>query len=236
LPVIHFRSAGGVAIATFVVLAPLGCSLSGCVAAAIGGGAVAGYSVFAENLSPGQQVRDVAIATTIKQSWGAFNQDLAYRLDATVFDGRVLITGRVPSRRWRDEAVRRAWRVAGVRRVFDETEIGPDTHFIDSARDSWITAELRGELVADVNVKSINYTVKTSDGVLYLMGFARNRAELNIVIGHARTIAGVRRVVSFVRLLGSPEVNVPPPTPPPAEEEPAPPAQPRSTITVQPLN
>lgn len=240
----HFQPRAAVAVAILGLVLPLASSLSGCVVAAVGGGAVAGYSVFAEDLSPEQQMRDIAIKTQVQQAWGAFNQDLAYRLDATVFDGQVLITGRVPNPHWRDEAVRRAWRVAGVRQVFDEVAIGPDTHFVDTARDTWITTELRSILIADINVKSINYVIKTSDRVVYLLGVARNQGELNLVINHARTVAGVRRVISFVRLIGAapmpapPPGAAPPPPPgaPPNGAPPPPPGSPGGAIKAQPLN
>ena len=185
-------------------------SLSGCVAVAIGGAAVGGYAIVGEDLSPQQQMRDYGIKAEVQAAWGNFNQEMAHRLDATVFDGRVLITGRVPDRRWREEAVRRTHRVSGVHRVFDQMEVGPDTHFIDSAKDTWITTQLRGQLVADMDIKSINYTIKTFDRVVYVMGFARTRAELDKVIGHARTVAGVRRVTPFIRILADmPDVNGP---------------------------
>jgi osmotically-inducible protein OsmY len=194
--------------AAFAVLLATSMALSGCIVAA-GGGAVAGYSVIAEDLSPEQQVRDYAIKAQVQASWGAYDQQLAHHLDATVFDGQVLITGRVPDRRWKEEAVRRAQNVKDVRRVFDEAEVGPDTHFIDDARDTWITTQLRGELVADIDVKSINYTIKTSDGVTYILGFARTGPELDKVVGHARTVAGVRRVTPLVRVLEAADVNGP---------------------------
>jgi osmotically-inducible protein OsmY len=201
------RTASHAAIAAaFAALLATGTALSGCIVAA-GGGAVAGYSVLGEDLSPEQQVRDYAIKAQVEASWGAYDQELAHRLDATVFDGQVLITGRVPDRRSKDEAARRAQNVKNVRRVFDEAEVGPDTHFIDDARDTWITTQLRSELVADFHVKSINYTIKTTDGVTYLLGFARTQPELDKVVDHARTVAGVRQVTPLVRVLEAADVD-----------------------------
>jgi osmotically-inducible protein OsmY len=213
LPVLRIPFPAATAVA-LVALLGAGGVLSGCVVVAAGGSAVAGYAVLAEDLPAKQQLRDYAIKAEVQATWGNFNQELAHRLDATVFDGQVLITGRVPNRSWREEAVRRARGVQDVRRVFDQMEIGPDTHFIDSARDSWITTELRGELIADVDVKSINYVIKTTDRVVYIMGVARGQAELDKAIGHARTIAGVRRVTPFVRVMnpaGDQDVNGPAP-------------------------
>lgn len=210
LPVHRVRISAATAAAVVALLAA-GVGLSGCIVAAAGGGAVTGYAIIAEDLSPEQQMRDIGIKAEVQSSWGVFDQDMAHRLDATVFDGEVLITGRVPNRHWREEAVRRARSVAGVRRVDDRMEVGPDTHFIDDARDTWITTQLRGELVGDVDIKSINYTIKTTDGIVYIMGFARTQPELDKVVEHARTIAGVRRVTPFIRVLAAADLNGPPP-------------------------
>ena len=198
--------------AAFAALLATGAALSGCVADAGGGGVVARYSAFDEDLPADQQVRDFAIKDGVEAAWGAYDQELAHRVDATVFDGQVLITGRVPDPRLREEAVRRAQSVKDVRHVFDEVEVVPDTrfpdtHFIDDARDTWITTQLRSELVADGDVKSNNYTITTTDGVTYILGFARTERELNKVIDHARTIAGVRQVTPLMHVLEAADVH-----------------------------
>jgi len=127
-------------VGTLLAVAP---SLAGCVVAAAGAGVAGGYSVLAQELSPEQQVKDAAIKAVIKQSWGNYNQQVVAGLTATVYDGRVLITGRVPQEDWRDEAVKRAWQADGVREVYNEIEVGPDTHFMTEARDTLISTQLR---------------------------------------------------------------------------------------------
>jgi osmotically-inducible protein OsmY len=175
-------------------------ALAGCVVAAAGAGAAGGYSVLGQELSPEQQVRDKAIAAAIRQKWGDYNQEVAHDLNATVYDGRVLLTGRVPRQDWQAEAVKRAWQVEGVKEVYDEIEVGADTHFLDEARDAAISSRLRSDLLFDKYIKSINYTVTTENGVVYIIGSARSQEELNRVTDYARNIANVRRVVSYVRI------------------------------------
>jgi osmotically-inducible protein OsmY len=76
----------------------------------------------------------------------------------------------------------------------------------DVTRDSWITTKLKSKLVFDGNVASRNYTIVTVGAVVYVMGVAQNQGELNAVIDHARHVAGVRKVVSYVRLKDEPQV------------------------------
>ncbi len=49
-------------------------------------------------------------------------------------------------------------------------------------------------------VGSVNYNVETVNGVVYLFGIASSQQELEQVTTLARTIDGVRRVVSHVML------------------------------------
>jgi len=189
---------------TVLSLAP---SLAGCILAAAGAGAAGGYSVFGQELAPEQQIKDKAIRAVVLQDWDKVTPELAHDLSATVYDGRVLLTGRVPKEEWRDAAVRGAWRAEGVKEVYNEVEVGPDTHFMDEARDTVISSRLRGDLIADGKVKSINMTVKTEDGVVYIIGSARSQDELDRVTNYARNIPNVRRVVSYVRIrTGAPPV------------------------------
>jgi osmotically-inducible protein OsmY len=225
---------------TLMAAAP---SLAGCIVAAAGAGAAGGYNVLGQELSPEQQVKDAATRAVIVQSWGDYDQEVAHDLTATVYDGRVLITGRVPKEEWRAEAVKRAWKADGVKEVYDEIEVGPDTHFMDEARDTAISVRLRNDLVFDQYVKSINYTIRTENGVVYIIGTARSQQELNRVTDYARNIPNVRRVVSYVRIrTGEPAAPVasggasPAPAPAPsAEDTPAGAPTPRAAVEVQPL-
>jgi osmotically-inducible protein OsmY len=185
--------AAGVALAGIV-------PLSGCIALVAGaGGAAAGYSL-GQELSPADQAKDIAIRSEVSQSWAKYNYQLSRDVDATVYGGRVLLTGIVPSENWRAEAVKRTWQVNGVKEVYDEIQIGPDTGFWQDAGDTEITTRLKAALVADGYVKSVNYDITTVRGVVYVIGSARSQAELNRVVDHARNIANVKRVVSYVRI------------------------------------
>ena len=54
----------------------------------------------------------------------------------------------------------------------------------------------------DRNIQSINYSIDTVAGTVYLMGVAQNQAELNKVIEVARTIPHVMQVVNYVKMAG----------------------------------
>src|SRR5260221_4803923 len=193
--------------------------------AAAGAGAAGVYATLGQERSAGDQLKDVEIRSLVSQSWDQYSPDLPHNLDATVYQGRVLITGRLANEQLRQEAVQRAWKVDGVKEVYDEIEVGPETHFSDNARDTVISTRLRNDLVWDSQVKSINYSVKTENGVVYIIGSARTKDEMERVTGYAPNIPNVRRVVSYVRVRpGEPAAAQAASSPAPVSVAPPPPA------------
>jgi osmotically-inducible protein OsmY len=179
-------------------------ALGGCILFAAGAGVGGGYALTQER-SFSDTAKDAGISAQITQSWKQYNLKLSEDLNNTVYVGDVLITGVVPTDDWRAEAVKRAWAVEGVKNVYDEIQLGPDEGFMQDMGDATITSKLKTQLVADGDVKSINYSITTVKGVVYLMGSARSDGELQRVVDHARTIGNVRNVQSFVHIrVGAP--------------------------------
>jgi hypothetical protein len=114
---------------------------------------------------------------------------------------------------------------------------------MDDVRDTTISTRLRNDLRFDSHIKSINYTVTTENGVVYIIGSARNQAELDRVTEYARNTPDVRRVVSYVRIRsGEPgqvqtgaTASAAPAPPAAAADTPASAPTPRAAIEVTPL-
>ncbi len=100
--------------------------------------------------------------------------------------------------------VRLAWQAKGVGEVNNEIEVRDTSSLLNAARDDWISAELEARILVDRAIVSINDAIGTVNRVVYLIGVARSRAELDRVIAHARDIAYVRRVIDYVRLKDDP--------------------------------
>jgi osmotically-inducible protein OsmY len=165
----------------------------------IGAGAKTGIAI-AEERSLGDQVNDAAIAVSINERLFSYNEKLFADVSVDVTEGRVLLAGVVDRPEDRVDAVRLAWQVSGVKQVMNEIQV---THgdFEAYTNDVWISTQLRNDLLWDKDISSINYTVETVHGVVYITGIAKSQAELDRVIAHARTIAKVREVVSYVRVI-----------------------------------
>ncbi|HXQ52971.1 MAG TPA: BON domain-containing protein [Stellaceae bacterium] len=225
-------------------------SLGGCVIAAVGAAGAGGGYALSQERSLSDTARDAGIHAVIAQAWKKYNVKMFEDLDTTVYEGRVLITGDVPTEEWRAEAVKLAWQTDRVKEVYDEIQVGPEEGFGQDMGDTAITSKLKTQIIADADVKSINYTVTTVKGVVYIIGSARSQAEIDRVIDHARNIGDVRRVVSYVRIRtgeppkaeaqGTPRPSAPPPGaappgPPPGASDAVSMPTPRQEIQVQPL-
>ncbi len=174
------------------------------VGTAIGAGARAGIAL-AEDRSINEVLNDTALRVAINaQLLEASFQDLFWSVTTTVFEGRVLLTGRVVTESLRDEAAQIVWKIEGVREVLNEIEIGENKDVADSARDKMITVSLRTKILRDPRIAGINYKIGAYDRALYLIGVAQNQDELDRVITHAREVRYVRKLVSYVLLSEDP--------------------------------
>lgn len=170
---------------------------------AVGGGAVTGVAASQER-GIKHAANDTSLKLGISDRLLKKDLNLFGKVSVTVVESRVLLTGAVRSDADRDEATRLAWLAEGVREVMNEIQVTNDGDFADIGRDAWITTRLKAQMLTDREVSDINYSVETVNGVVYLMGIAQNAAELARVTDHARTISGVRRVVSHVVLKTDP--------------------------------
>ena len=179
--------------------------LNACVAGAIIGTAAAVGVVAAQEKGIEGTAEDIQIRTEINHLWLQADENLMYEVELQVQERRVLLSGTVSSPELRLKAVRLAWQAEGVKEVINEIEVTDKSSVTDYARDTRITTELRSMLLFDQEVRSVNYSIETVNQVIYLMGVAQDEAELQRVVDHARNVAYVRRVVSYVQMKEDPE-------------------------------
>jgi osmotically-inducible protein OsmY len=147
---------------------------------------------------------DLKIKAMISDRWFKYDLETFVKLNLTVNQGRVLITGIVQDPDDRVEAVRLVWQVEGVKQVINEIRVATSEGLPGYVRDQWITTRLRTAITFDKEVQSINYSIDTVGGVIYLMGVSQSQAELNKVIDTARTLPHVSQVISYVKPAGVP--------------------------------
>ena len=162
----------------------------------VGAGATVGAAA-TEDRGVGGVYSDTKIRSQINYRWLQGASILMDRVDLSVQDGQVLLTGVVESDELKNKAADLIQDVPGITRIINDIQVGVPQNFADYSRDAWITTKLKTNLLLDKEVLSRNYSVRTVGQVVYLMGTAKDSAELARVIDHASSIAGVKRVVNY---------------------------------------
>jgi osmotically-inducible protein OsmY len=171
----------------------------------VGAGASAGVAAAEERGIDGA-IDDLKIRTEINHLWFQKDVEMYRKVTLNISEGRVMLTGVVPTDAARADAVRLSWQVSGVKEVLNEVKVLPAGESgWDQANDLWIQNKLKARLLTDGDVKNINYIIDVTDSVVYLLGIAQSSAELDRVIAHARDTSGVKRVISHVRLKTDPK-------------------------------
>lgn len=121
-------------------------------------------------------------------------------VDLTIYEGSLLLTGTMRSEEGRNAVVANAWKADGVKAVIDEIIVGDKTTIGQGIEDARIEATLRARMIGDDAVKSGDFKIAVSKGVVYLVGAARNEAQAARATALAAAISDVERVVSHVSL------------------------------------
>lgn len=178
-------------------------TLPGCAGLVLGGAATSGYLATQER-SVGRGIDDIGIDAQITHVFLQSDiNELLPNVNSNVVEGRVLLTGDVAREDTARKAVELVWQIEGVQEVINEIQVGEGS-FGDAANDQWINAQLDSRLVFTKGVRSVNYNTRIINGIVYIVGIAQDRAELDRVLEVARTIKGVKQVISHIRLKNDP--------------------------------
>lgn len=169
-------------------------SLAGCV----------GLSGNAEERPLSAALDDFNTKTELNARLLAESAALFANVSTTVIEGRVHLSGTVPTNEDRMKATRLAWATPNVKEVVNDVEVTNETDVFDAARDTWISTRVRGAILADGSIRDVNYTIDTQNRVVYVLGIAQDQRELDRVLDHARSVADVRRVVNYALVKDDP--------------------------------
>jgi osmotically-inducible protein OsmY len=179
-------------LALVVAVGPL---VAGCAAVVIGATAGAGTLVAMDRRSSGIRASDQAIESKVTKDAGN-RWPSGVHLNVTSYDGKVLLTGEVPTAAIRDEIGQLATATEYVRGVNNELVVGPETEYGARTQDTYITTKVKARLIEAGQLDANNVKVVTERSVVYLLGLV-SRAEGDAA---AETAASTTDVVRVVKL------------------------------------
>ena len=93
-----------------------------------------------------------------------------------------------------------AWETKGVRSVENAISIKGQSNFKSTAKDIFITSQLRSALILNKKTKSRNYTLETINKNIYIFGIAMDKEEKKEVIDEANKIYDVKEIIPSIYL------------------------------------
>ena len=122
-------------------------------------------------------------------------------IQVEVLDGRIFLTGKVEDPEEKIKITKLAWETKGVRSVKNAIEIKGDSNFKNTAKDVFITSQLRAAMILNKIIKSNNYTLETINQKIYIFGIAMDNDEKREVVNEANKIFDVKNVIPTIYLV-----------------------------------
>jgi len=147
------------------------------------------------NRTVGAYIDDEVIETKASVNLAKASPDVQNsHISVTSFNGIVLLTGQVPFDTTREEAESIVSQITGVRRVHNELTISGNSALLARTNDTWVTGNVKTQLLANENVDGSRIKVVTENGVVYLMGLI-SREEADVAVEIVRSINGVQKII-----------------------------------------
>lgn len=173
---------------------------TGCVPMLACTGLGAGGYTAMRDKGVGESLSDTKIESMIKAKLYKISPELYSNVSVSADNGCVLLTGAVTNPSWVHDAERESWATNGVVVVDNNITSGNTIGFGTMIQDGSLTSRVRGALICTKNVKSVNYKIKTMDGIVYVRGVASTKEELNEVLTTIQHTRGVKKVVSYIAI------------------------------------
>ena len=168
-------------------------AIQGCVGV-IAVGAVAGATATQDRRTPGSYIDDelieIKVFAAISEDKNLWDQS---HINATSFNGIVLLTGETPGQSLRDRVTEITRNITKVRSVENQITLEAPSSFLSRSKDALITANVKAVLFKTEQFDASHVKVITEKGAVYLMGLLR-QDEAERMVEIARRASGVKHV------------------------------------------
>ena len=190
----RFSKAAGLALCLICVPAIQGCVGVGVAAT----GSVAGKVIIQDRRTPGSYIDDELAELRVRAAiLGDALMARQTHVNATSFNGLLLLTGEAPGESLRKRITEIARNVPSVRAVQNEVALRAPSTLVARTSDTLITGKVKLALLRDNDVNTVQVKVVTERGNVYLMGILR-QDEADRAVEIARRVPGVQRVVKVI--------------------------------------
>ena len=187
------------------VLAAISSLVAGCAPVVVGGAVAAtgtAVSTATDRRSTGSVVNDEVLEKRIPWEISQRLGDTPSHITATAYNGKVLLTGEVPTESARAVASEVAKTSLDVGEVINELAVQENVSAMQRLSDSTLATKVRSRLIATKNVYLNQMKVTVDRGIVYLMGLVTPE-ENKIACETAAKTSGALRVISVCEVMSA---------------------------------
>ena len=185
----------------FIILILISLILNNCVGVSSTGIFGTGVSVAIDPRSLGTQIDDSIMQKNLSARIILIDKNYFLSVKSKVLDGRIFLTGKVNDPEEKLKLTKVAWETEGVRSVRNDIKIKEKFDFKQSAKDIFITSQLRTALIFNKNIKATNYQIDTYKQKIYIYGISSTKSEKDLVIQESKEILNVEDVTASILLV-----------------------------------
>ena len=160
----------------------------------------AGVDITFDPRTIGMQIDDAIMQKNLSARLALADKKYFLSIQSEVRDGNIFLSGKVDEPEEKVKITKMAWETRGVRSVKNAITIKGQSNFKSTAKDIFISSQLRSALIFNKKTKARNYTLETINKTVYIFGIAMDREEKKEVINEANKIYDVKKVVPSIYL------------------------------------
>ena len=146
------------------------------------------------------QIDDTIMQKNLSARLALADKKYFLSIQSEVLDGQIFLSGKVDEPEEKIKITKMAWETKGVRSVKNAITIKGQTNFKSTAKDIFITSQLRTALIFNKKTKARNYTLETVNKNIYIFDIAMDEDEKKEVINEANKIYDVEEVIPSIYL------------------------------------
>jgi len=160
----------------------------------------AGVNITFDPRTIGMQIDDTIMQKNLSARLALTDKKYFLSIQSEVLDGRIFLSGKVDEPEEKIKITKMAWETNGVRAVKNAITIKGQSNFKSTAKDIFITSQLRTALILNKKTKARNYTLETVNKNIYIFGIAMDAEERKEVINEANKIYDVEEIIPSIYL------------------------------------
>lgn len=197
-----------ICLMTLLGLSPL--AFTGCVALAVGAGAGATAVISSDSRSVDTMAYDLNIETKALDIINS-NKELSDYKETSIsvisVNGNVLLAGQTIHRAYAQWCAQKIHNLDYVKKVYNYVQIKRPVPASVVAKDSYITSEVKSQLLLGKGIKSNHFKVYTEDGNVYILGFV-TPDQAKRAVNQALKVSGIKKIYTiFDYITGEPDLR-----------------------------